>query len=79
MIKEISNIDGRSWGSMSKNTNKDYFDLEESMKDIIDKHNDLFMQKTGAFNPTKTNLLPTANQVKRHSSIRLKGKREQII
>ena len=78
-IKEISNSDGRSLGLMNNRTEDESFNLELSMRDIINKHKNSFIPSEGAFLPTNANLLPSTNQMRKATSKRLKSKREQTI
>ena len=78
-VKEISNSDGRSWGIMNKSTEDQTFNLEMSMRDVINKHCNSFIPSEGAFVPTNTNLMPSTNQMRKATSKRLKSKREQTI
>ena len=78
-IKEISNSDGRSGGLMHNMAEDESFNLELSMRDIINKHKNSFIPSEGAFLPTNANLLPSTNQMRKATSKRLKSKREQTM
>ena len=61
--KDISSSDGRICGIIGTDLCNTSFDLEQSIKTIIQEHKNSFMPSKGIYNPAKQNLLPTITQV----------------